>query len=128
MTAPASVERGAERLEQLSPQSSTPSAASTSRTLSEGQAVSCGQLLSDPRDREERLPALVLLIRRGAEELLLPAADTPIREGDRVLLAGRRGCARTLELTLFNPNTLRYVLTGATGPNGALWRWLSREA
>ena len=96
--------------------------------ISEGQPVSCGQLLSDPRDREERLPALVLLIRRGDEELLLPAADTPIRAGDRVLLAGRRGSAHTLELTLFNPNTLRYVLTGATGPNGALWRWLSREA
>lgn len=96
--------------------------------LSDSRPVSCGQLLCDPRNREERLPALVLLIRRKEEELLLPAADAPIFAGDRLLLAGRRGTARTLDLTLFNENALGYVLTGATGPNGALWRWLGREA
>jgi voltage-gated potassium channel len=96
--------------------------------LSEGQSVSCGQLLSDPRDRDERLRALILLIRRGEEELLLPAADAQIEAGDRLLFAGRRGAARTLDLTLFNAHALRYVLSGASGPNGALWRWLRGEA
>jgi len=96
--------------------------------LSRGEQVSCAQLLSDPRDREERLPAMALLIKRGEEELLLPTADSQIQAGDRVLLAGRRGVSQTLDLTLFNPNVLRYVMTGATGPSGALWRWLHREA
>jgi Trk K+ transport system NAD-binding subunit len=96
--------------------------------LADGQKVSCAQLLSDPRERDQRLPALALLIQRGEEELLLPTAETLLQAGDRVLLAGRRGTSRTLDLTLFNVSALRYVLSGATGPQGALWRWLRREA
>lgn len=96
--------------------------------LSEGQTVAVAQLLCDPRDRDEQLPALALLIKRGDEELLLPTAEMLLQAGDRLLLAGRRGTSSTLDLTLFNASALRYVLSGATGPNGALWRWLRREA
>jgi len=96
--------------------------------LSDGQTMSCGELLSDPRQRQDMLPALVLMIRRGQEEILLPVADAPIQANDRLLLAGRREISRILDMTLFHADALTYVLTGKTGPHGALWRWLSREA
>jgi Trk K+ transport system NAD-binding subunit len=92
-----------------------------------GTPITIAQLACDPRDRERDLPLIVLLRADDDERELLPAADTRIRSGDRLLLCGRADAGRVLAWTLRNLNVLDYVLTGNAAPGGLLWRWLARR-
>jgi voltage-gated potassium channel len=68
----------------------------------EGHVV-LGELLRDPRDREQSLECLpLLLVRRSHESYLFPSD----------------------EVALQNRNALRYVQTGEERASGYLWQWL----
>jgi voltage-gated potassium channel len=95
--------------------------------ISRGGRVTLGSLLQDPRDRDEKLPAIPLMLLRRTERRLLPQEDLHLRIGDRLLLCGRR-CARSrMGWTLQNIHALGYILTGASVPRGWLWRWISNR-
>jgi Trk K+ transport system NAD-binding subunit len=92
-----------------------------------GNPVTIEQLTRDPRDRDRPLPLIVLLRMHAEERELLPAPDTRVRSGDRLLLCGRADASRGLAWTLRNLNVLDYVLTGNAAPGGLIWRWLARR-
>jgi Trk K+ transport system NAD-binding subunit len=92
-----------------------------------GDVVTIAALLRDPRDREQDLPAIPLMLAHNKDRELLPDEDRRLRPGDRLLLCGRP-CARSrMGWTLQNANSLDYVLMGDRpfGGGGADWRWLS---
>lgn len=92
----------------------------------DGAAVTLGDVLRDPRERAQRLACIPLLLVRGSRREVLPPADIRLREGDQLLFCGQRAAHGRLEWTLQNLHALNYVLTGASPPQGAVWRWITR--
>lgn len=96
--------------------------------IADGLAPTVGDLHRDPRNREYMLSCMVLLIKREADEILLPDDDAPLQRHDRILLCGRHGASLQMEWTARNHNVLRYVHSGEEHPSGALWRWFTRKS
>ena len=94
------------------------------RWLQEG-AVTVGDLLRSPDDREQALDAIVLLLLRGDVSVLTPDDDTVLEAGDQLLLAGRPTSRRAMDMTLIVEPVCDYVVTGERQPVGAVWRALS---
>jgi hypothetical protein len=93
----------------------------------ERQPVPLGGLLADPQSRLEDLPVIALALEREGALRMLPAPDTPLEPGDRMLFCGRGRGRRRQVLTTRNANVLRYVLTGVDLPGGWIWRRLWRD-
>jgi voltage-gated potassium channel len=81
-----------------------------------------GDLLRSPDDREERLPAVPLLMLRGDECVLAPGENLVLRPGDQLLVAGRPVARRALERTLVVEAVAAYLVTGHRVPESWLWR------
>ncbi len=98
------------------------------RAWNQGAEIRLGDLLRDPRDREEVL-AIVPFVIRGRDEslLFLPDGDTVLRPGDELLLCGTEAALGWLDATLNNEYLLFYVVTGRDLPRGWLLRWLHRR-
>lgn len=103
------------------------SALAVTHAIENGRSVQLGHLTSDPRARERQLRCLPLLIRRGEESILLPEVNEPLQSGDQILLCGRYGISELMRWTLQNHNTLRYIESGETRPDGYIWRWFARQ-
>mgnify|MGYP006168041283 FL=1 len=87
-----------------------------------------GDLLKDHADRSQALLCEVLqLDREGEPSRLLPPADLLLRQGDQLLLVGRRRARSRLDLTLNNAHALEYVLTGRESSGSWLWQRLSQD-
>ena len=87
-------------------------------------AVRLGDLLKDHADRSEALLCEVLqLDRLGQPSQMLPPPDHLLRQGDELLLVGRRRARARLNLTLNNAHALEYVLTGRESSGS----WLSER-
>ena len=97
------------------------------RLLSEGEDVHLADLLREPRDREQHLPGLGLMLSRGGEDHLLPEDDTVLRPGDALLFCGRWRVHARMLWTLQNLNAVEYAVTGEDRPSGLLWRWWARR-
>ena len=97
------------------------------RWLAEG-AVTVGDLLRSPDDREQELDAMVLLLLRGDQSILTPDADLVLEPDDQVLIAGRSTSRRALDTTLVVEPVCDYVVTGERQPVGVVWRALSGRA
>ena len=95
--------------------------------IAQGGALTLGDLLRDPRDRERPLPIIPLLLTRGEAREVLPDGDRPLRLGDRLLLCGCNLGRSRLTWTLQNLHALDYLLVGASPPEGLIWRWLFRR-
>jgi Trk K+ transport system NAD-binding subunit len=95
--------------------------------ISRGKQVTIGHLLSDPRNRDERLPVIPLLLLRRKERRLLPPEDLRLRIGDRLLVCSRPGVRSRMDWTLQNVHALGYIRTGDSIPGGVLWRWISNR-
>ena len=87
--------------------------------------MTLGEILRDGTDRSQPLPAVTLLIRREDELILLPPDNLPLAPGDELLFASSLAARRNLELTLYRPGELGYVLTGHEVTGSWVWNWLS---
>ena len=85
-----------------------------------------GDLLRSPDQREERLPAVPLLLLRGDECLMGPADTTVLEAGDELLLAGRPVGRRALEKTLMVDAVPEYLVSGRQVPSSWFWRRITR--
>jgi len=73
--------------------------------LFRGTRVTLGSLLVDSRD-QERHDCLPLLLQRGKSPELLPALDTPLELGDKVLLCGAPAAAHRVNWTANHQESL----------------------
>lgn len=96
--------------------------------LTSGQHVRIEDLWRDPRNREDRLPGIVLLLKRGEQEWLTPDEQTLLAAGDQLLLAGSAQARKQLSWIARNHNAFAYLVTGIERPAGYLWEWLARRA
>ena len=103
------------------------SALAVQSALARGRVVTLTDLLRDPGDRERELYCIPLLINRHGTTMMMPALNTHIKAGDRLLLCGRLNAADRMRWTLQNYHALDYVLTGETKPDGWLWKMLTRK-
>ena len=101
-------------------------ALAVSRCLAEGQPVRLHHLLADPRERENRLPSIALMIESNNARQILPAAETVLHIGDRLLFCGHYAARSKMEWTLQNQHALAYIMTGGSRPQGKVWRTLER--
>ncbi|MCG6966380.1 MAG: potassium channel protein [Chromatiaceae bacterium] len=96
--------------------------------LSHGGAFAVRDLLRDPWQREDGLNAIVLLVRRRNDRILLPDPDTALKSGDRLLLCGDRTAFTRMHWTVSHRHTLDYVKTGEDRPQSWIWRaWYRRR-
>ena len=86
--------------------------------------LTLGELLRDPADCTHDLHLVTLQLVRDGVSHPLPDASTMLKEGDRLLIAGRRQVIRVLEDTLQHETTTHYVATGEQLPSTWLWRRL----
>lgn len=97
-----------------------------------GKALTIRQILRDPRDHETPLRAVAVMLSRRGERILLPAPDTELRPGDRLLFLGQDSARRLQMNFLVDPLTVDYVRTGIQQPRGWLFRkldawWQARQ-
>jgi voltage-gated potassium channel len=85
-----------------------------------------GDLMRDPANRDEPLPAVPLLVLRGEDCSLAPDGDFLLAADDEILLAGRPTARRPLETTLLLETVCEYVVSGRRVPSSWIWRRLSR--
>lgn len=98
------------------------------RLASSDTRITIGALTRDHSRREFALECEVLYLRRAdGSAVVLPRDEEVIRPGDQLLLAGTRDARSHLALTLENPNTLDYVLTGRDLPGGWIWQRFARH-
>ena len=95
--------------------------------LTQGGQFLVNDLLRDPWQRERGLKAIVLLIHRRNDRLLLPEPTTPLKPGDRLLICGNRSAFTRMEWSVSNRHTLSYLKTGQDRPQTWLWRRLTRR-
>jgi voltage-gated potassium channel len=95
--------------------------------LIRGDTITLGHLCTHPQDREEKLPCVPLLIKRDAEEYLLPEMGKTLQAGDHILFCGRREAARQIEHIINDHRVLHYIQTGVDRPSGYIWQWLTQK-
>ena len=105
----------------------TPRDAPGIRTGLAAGGIRLGDLLRDPLDRDERLRAVPLMVRRGEDSTLAPGEEFELLSGDEILLAGRPTARRSLETTLLQDAAGQYVLSGRRMPASWIWRRVSRR-
>lgn len=89
--------------------------------LRAGRAVTVGDLMRAPDNRDLRLRAVPLLLQRTQEKVLLPADEEGLAEGDRLLLCGRGIASSRLRWTARDDTVLAYVLDGVDSPRRVPW-------
>lgn len=94
--------------------------------LQRGEIVELEHLLTDPRDRCQKLYCIPLLLVNSEGKHLLPEHNPHLNPGDQVLFAGSRTSRSRLMLTLQNEVALTYVTTGRALPQTTVWRLITR--
>lgn len=95
--------------------------------LRDGAPVTLHALMRNPAERDENLPCIPLLLKRGETEALLPEPDYPLQAGDRILFCGERQSRHLQAFCLYNFGVLHYLLTGHDVPGGKVWRWIEER-
>ncbi len=111
---------GDRRLEFWSSRVSDKRTPALAAAVAAGHRFNAGMLTLDPRDRSQRLPALVLMILRDERHLLLPADDEPLETGDRILFCGTPVSAELIWAVAEDPDVVHYLRTGRPRPRRRL--------
>ncbi|WP_376695383.1 NAD-binding protein [Wenzhouxiangella sp. EGI_FJ10305] len=77
-----------------------------------GKPFTVGMLTLDPRDRHRHLEAVVLMILRDGNPLLLPDDDEPLMMGDRILFCGSPRSAELIWAVAVDHDVVNYLQTG----------------
>lgn len=88
------------------------------------QRVTLHDLLRDPRERNQQLPLIPLLLKRQEHIMVLPDSNTELEVSDRLLMCGSYPSSRDLQWATQNVNVMQYLLTGEETSGGDLWKRL----
>lgn len=103
---------GDERVQYWSSRVSDKRTPPLAHALEQGHEIHVGLLTRDPRDREQQLDALVLMIIRDDKVMLLPDEDEPLAMGDRVLFCGTPHSANLIWAVATDQDVVDYLRTG----------------
>lgn len=113
---------GDDRLEFWSSRISERRTPALAESLESGLAVSAGDLMRDPRDRTERLSAVLLMIRRDDQDIMFPESDFQVAVGDRILFCGTPEAGELMWASAIDRDLLHYLRTGQSRSGAWLWR------
>ncbi len=89
--------------------------------------ITVANLTVHPQHREHQLRAMVLMIIRDGQPMLLPEDNQLLRIGDKVLFCGLARAEPKMMWIVCNENVLRYVLGENEQSGGYLWKRLFRS-
>lgn len=92
-----------------------------------GAPFTIGHLTLDPTDPRERMRCAALMLERDGAPILLPADDTQLRPGDRLLFVGEDGARRLQQRYASEPGTVAWVCSGTEPARGYVFRWLQQR-
>jgi voltage-gated potassium channel len=92
------------------------------KTLRLGRIIRVGNLLQDPRQREQQIEAIPLLLKRNQKLLLMPSDDIAIKSGDELLFCGTPSASRSMTWTLNDIHSLNYIMTYEETHDSIIWR------
>lgn len=84
-----------------------------------------GDLLRHPEDREQHIEALMLFLKRGEGNVILPENNRIVHEGDRFLMCGNKVAHHNIQIITRNAKYLEYALTGERLPDSWVWQKIS---
>ncbi len=88
-----------------------------------GIKVSLAALTHNTRIESDEPLACVCLVIESGGRVFLPKDKVELKQGDRLLFAGRSSARREIYWTLSDPNRLLSYAAGINLPRGAIWRW-----
>ena len=92
--------------------------------LAAGNALTTEDLTRDARSREVLLACVPLMLKRGAERVIMPAAECDVRQGDEILMCSTPGAKRRIEGNLSDIYTIEHLATGVVPPRAYAMRRL----
>ena len=97
------------------------------KVLDNGEVLALGDILRDPRNRNDSLATVPLMLNTGNQSVPLPWGDYQLKKGDQILFCGRKFAHNLMDSTLNNEYTLHYVRTGIDKPRGYLMQWVTKR-
>lgn len=97
------------------------------QVLTGGHPVTISQLLWDPRTAQPVRDCLVLLLRQGGKDSLLPDGDRTLAPNDRLLLCGTARARGRLRILWSHPSLVHLMLFGRPHEQSLVWRALRRH-
>lgn len=97
------------------------------RTIRSGLAVTLGDLIRDPVDRDRHLACLPMVLQSDGAPQVMPDLAAPVRPGDQILLCGDARAHALLDATMNNEYTLKYLVTGRDETRGWALQWLEQK-
>ncbi len=98
-----------------------------SRALAGGRLVRINDLRRDPQDREQHIPSIALLLKRGSTLTLLPDDGESLHKGDIVLFCGTQHARHRMAWVTRNHNMFHYVITGEERSSWLLAKLAARK-
>lgn len=84
--------------------------------------LTLGDLLLHPNTPTVRLNVVALLLLRNTQAIELPAANTVLKSGDKILFAGSQGVENIQKRHLYAPSPLPFMRTGVEPPRSWVFR------
>ena len=95
--------------------------------LRQGTAITLGDLIKHPSNRERFLVCVPIVVQRNGQRLIMPSYLEKIQFGDEILFCGSKKSRQILHATLNNAYTLQYLYSGNEPPKGYLAGWMQRK-
>ncbi len=87
-----------------------------------GRAIHLDNLLQDPRQREKKLEAIPILLKRKQRKFLMPTNDISVKEGDQILFCGTASARSSMQWSHNDLHSLNYIMTYEDTADAYIWR------
>ena len=91
--------------------------------LDAGHTLRLDDVFRDPRNRDQRLRCVPLVLHRGGTRHVMPPSDTPLELDDELLVCATQDGQRRLRAALTNHYLLDYLVTGVVRSRGTVFGW-----
>lgn len=95
--------------------------------LDSEQKVLLGDLVKDPRKREQELDLVVFVIESAGQEIVLPPMEYEIQENDQILFCGTGLAHRLFNATIKSEYKLFYIQHGVYKPRSYIAKWIVKK-
>ena len=95
--------------------------------LDQGKKVLLGDLIRDPRGREQTLDLVTFVIKSAEQDIVLPPENYEIQENDQLLFCGTGLAHRLFNATINSEYKLFYIQNGVYKPRSYLARWAIKK-
>ena len=92
------------------------------------ESLTLGEMRRNPHDLDGFIDGIPLSIARNGDQIMLPADNQPVHEGDEILFCGTEHGELMLAASMNNIYTLDYLVSGEDRPRGYIFQWLEARS